>query len=150
MIMRRHCALLATVLMIAGCASSADDDPNAPKVTVHLAQLDSGGGNNTFYSGSVNLQFALSVSNTTKDLVTLSRLQVRTVSSGAYSIPPTSTSLNLAVSPGQSVATTIAVWGYARGGNMSSQEPVTLRGTAYFSGPSGAFVRLFTEYIDQR
>ena len=148
--MRRHCALLAAVLLLAGCASSADDDPNAPKVTVHLEQLDSGGGNNFIFAGPVNLQFAVSVTNTTKDLVTLSRLEVRTISSGAYSISPTSTSLNLPVSPGQSVNTTIAVWGYARGGNLSSQEPVTLRGTAYFSGPSGAFVRLFTEYISQR
>jgi hypothetical protein len=148
--MRRHCALLISVLVLAGCASSADDDPNAPKVTVHLEQLDNGGGNNFIFAGPVNLQFALSVTNTTKDLVTLSRLEVRTISTGAYSISPTSTSLNMPVSPGQSVNTTIAVWGYARGGNLSSQEPVTLRGTAYFSGPSGAFVRLFTEYIGQR
>jgi hypothetical protein len=148
--MRRHCALLISVLVLAGCASSADDDPNAPKVTVHMEQLDNGGGNNFFFAGSVNLQFAVTVTNTTKDLVTLSRLEVRTISTGAYSISPTSTSLNMPVSPGQSVNTTIAVWGYARGGNLSSQEPVTLRGTAYFSGPSGAFVRLFTEYIGQR
>ena len=147
--MSRQYALLAAVLILSGCVSSADDDPNAPKVTVHLEQLDSGVNSFTF-SGPVNLQFAVSVANTTKDLVTLSRLEVRTISSGAYSISPTSTNLNLPVSPGQSVNTTIAVWGYARGGNLSSQEPVTLRGTAYFSGPSGAFVRLFTEYINQR
>ena len=147
--MSRQYALLAAVLILSGCVSSADDDPNAPKVTVHLEQLDSGVNSFTF-AGPVNLQFAVSVANTTKDLVTLSRLEVRTISSGAYSISPTSTNLNLPVSPGQSVNTTIAVWGYARGGNLSSQEPVTLRGTAYFSGPSGAFVRLFTEYINQR
>ncbi|MDP9359902.1 MAG: hypothetical protein M3P29_00465 [Acidobacteriota bacterium] len=147
--MRRHYALLA-VLLLAGCASSADDDPNAPKVTVHLEQLDTGGGNNFFFAGAVNLQYALSVTNTTKDLVTLSRLEVRTISTGAYSISPTSTNLNLQVGPGQSMTTAIAIWGYARGGNLSSGEPVTLRGTAYFSGPSGAFVRLFTEYITQR
>ena len=147
--MSRQYALLAAVLILSGCVSSADDDPNAPQVTVHLEQLDSGVNSFTF-AGPVNLQFAVSVANTTKDLVTLSRLEVRTISSGAYSISPTSTNLNLPVSPGQSVNTTIAVWGYARGGNLSSQEPVTLRGTAYFSGPSGAFVRLFTEYINQR
>lgn len=145
--MRRRCALLA-VLLLAACASS-DEDPNAPKVTVHLQQLDSGGNAFTF-AGPVNVQFELTATNTTKDPVTLTRLEVRTVSSGAYTISPTSTNLNMQLGPGQSLTTTIAVWGYARGGNLSSGEPVTLRGTAYFSGPSGAFVRLFTEYIGQR
>jgi hypothetical protein len=150
MMAKRNCVLLAAVLLLAGCASSGDEDPNAPKITIHLEQLDNGGGNNFTFAGPVNLQYALTATNTTKDLVTLSRIEVRTISSGAYSISPTSTSLNIPISPGQSVSTTIAVWGYARGGRLSSEEPVTLRGTAYLSGPSGAFVNLFTEYISQR
>jgi hypothetical protein len=44
----------------------------------------------------------------------------------------------------------ISVWGYARGGRLSSEEPVTVRGTAYLTGPKGPFVKLFTEYIAQR
>jgi hypothetical protein len=147
--MKKHKALLAVALILAGCASSADEDPNAPKVTVHLQQIDSVGNEFTF-AGPVNVQFVLTATNTTKDPVTLTRLEVRTVGSGAYTISPTSTNLNMQLGPGQSVTTTIAVWGYARGGRLSSEEPVTLRGTAYLSGPSGAFVRLFTEYIGQR
>lgn len=44
----------------------------------------------------------------------------------------------------------ISVWGYARGGSLDSEEPVAIRGTAYLTGPKGAFVKLFTEYIAQR
>jgi len=141
--------MLIAVLLLAGCASSADDDPNAPNVTIHLQQIDSGGNAFTF-PGPVNVQFVLTATNTTKDPANLNRIEVRTVSSGAYTISPTSTNLNMQLNPGQSLTTTIAVWGYARGGRLSSEEPVTLRGTAYLSGPSGAFVRLFTEYISQR
>jgi len=41
----------------------------------------------------------------------------------------------------------IALWGYSRGGHLASTEPVTVRATAYFTGPSGAFLRLFSEYF---
>jgi hypothetical protein len=141
--------LLIAVLLLAGCASSADDDPNAPKITLHLQQIDAGPNSYTF-AGSVNVQFVLTAANTTKDTVKLDRIEVRTISSGAYSISPTSTNLNLKLDPGQSLTTQISLWGYARGGRLYSEEPVTLRGTAYLSGPSGAFIKLFTEYISQR
>jgi hypothetical protein len=147
--MRRHYALLTAILLLAGCATGADEDPNAPKITLHLEQVDSGV-NGYMYAGPVTVQFVLTATNTTSDPVTLTRLEVRTISSGAYSISPTSTSLNLQLNPGQTLTTTFSVWGYARGGRMASEEPVTLRAIAYLSGPKGAFVRLFTEYINQR
>jgi hypothetical protein len=147
--MKRSCAFLFAVLLLAGCASSVDDDPNAPKITLHLQQVDDGANSYTF-AGSVNVQFVLTAANTTKETVTLNRIEVRTISSGAYSIPPTSTSLNLKLEPGQGLRTQLSLWGYARGGRLYSEEPVTLRGTAYMTGPSGAFVKLFTEYISQR
>src|SRR5467141_3907940 len=147
--MKRAYAFLAAVLLLAGCASSADEDPNAPKITMHLEQVETGV--NTFtFAGPVTVQFVLTATNTTKDPVTLTRLEIRTVSSGAYSISPISTNLNVQLAPGQSQQSMISVWGYARGGRLYSEEPVTIRGTAYLTGPTGAFVRLFTEYIAQR
>lgn len=147
--MKRTFVLLAVLLIVAGCASSVDDDPNAPKITMHLQQVDTGA-NAYQFAGSVNVQFVLTATNTTKDTVKIDRIEVRTISSGAYSIPPTSTSLNLTLQSGQSLTTQLSLWGYARGGRLYSEEPVSLRGTAYLTGPSGAFVKLFTEYISQR
>jgi hypothetical protein len=147
--MKRTYAFLAAVLFLAGCASSADEDPNAPKITLHLEQVDTGGNPFTF-SGPVTVQFVLTSSNTTSDPVTLNRIEIRTVSSGAYSISPITTNLNLQLGPGQTQQSMISVWGYARGGHLFSEEPVTVRGTAYLTGPKGPFVKLFTEYIAQR
>ena len=147
---KRTCVLLTVVLLLAGCASSAaDDDPSAPKITMHIEQVDSGV-NNFMYAGRVAVQFILTATNTTKDPVTLNRVQVQTISTGAYSIAPYTTNLNLPLAPGQTLQTTLSVWGYARGGRLYSEEPVSLRGTAYLKGPNGAFVKLFTEYISQR
>jgi hypothetical protein len=147
--MKRTYALLAIVLLLAGCASSADEDPNAPKVALHLEQVDTGV--NTFtFNGPVTVQFVLTSSNTTSDPVMLNRIEIRTISTGAYSIAPVMTNLNLQIAPGQTQQSMISVWGYSRGGRLYSEEPVSVRGTAYLTGPKGAFVKLFTEYIAQR
>jgi hypothetical protein len=149
MMTKRTCVLLAVVLFLAGCASSAGDDPSAPGITMHIEQIDNGV-NNFMYPGRVNIQFVLTATNTTKDPVTLNRVQIQTVSTGAYSIAPYTTNLNLPLAAGQTLQTTLSVWGYARGGRLYSEEPVSLRGTAYLKGPKGAFVKFFTEYIAQR
>jgi hypothetical protein len=134
------------LLLLAGCASSAQDDPNAPNITFHLEQYDTGTNAYTF-NGALNLAFALSVTNTTNQPVKINRLEIRTIGSGAFTIRPTSTSINMDLGPGEAKTMPISVWGYALGGHMASTEPVTIRGTAYLTGPSGAFMHLFSEYI---
>jgi hypothetical protein len=141
-------ALLVAVLLTA-CASASQDDANAPTVVLHLAQYESAP-NAYLYGGLVNVRFALSIANRTKDPVTLTRIEIRTISSGAYTIRPTSTPINAALAPGQEKTIPLSLWANARGGNLSAQEPVTVRGTAYMTGPSGAFVRLFTEYFTEQ
>jgi hypothetical protein len=142
--MRR--ALPVLLLLLAGCATDTQDDPNAPKITLHLQEYESAPNAYTF-NGAVNVKFALSVANMTNDAVNLNRIEIRTIGSGAYTIRPTSTPLNLDLGPGQARTVAIPLWGYSRGGQSASTEPVTVRGTAYFSGPKGAFIRLFSEYF---
>lgn len=146
--MKRTYAFLAAVLLLAGCASSAEDS-NAAKITLHLEQVDKGA--NIFASpGPVTVQFVLTGTNTTADTVTLTRLEVRTVSDGAYSIPPAMRTLNLQLAPGQSQQTSISLLGNAHGGRGYSDAPVMMRSTGYLTGPKGPFVKLFTETIVQR
>jgi hypothetical protein len=140
-------AILA-VILLASCAS-APDDANAPNVSLHLAQEDSAP-NAYLYGGAVNVRYSLSVANRTKDPITLTRIEIRTVSSGAYTIRPTSTPINIDLAPGQEKTIPISLWANARGGNLSAHESVTLRATAYMTGLSGPFVRLFTEYLSEQ
>jgi hypothetical protein len=136
------------LLLLTGCAS-AQDDANAPNVSLHLAQYESAP-NAFLYGGLVNVRYSLSVANRTNDPVTLTRLEIRTVGSGAYTLRPTSTQINIDLAPGQEKTIPLSLWANARGGNMAAQEPVTLRATAYMTGPKGAFVRLFTEYLSEQ
>ena len=134
------------MLLLAGCASGSQDDENAPNIILHLTQ-DEAYSNAFTYAGSVNIRFVLSAANTTKDAVKLTRIEIRTIGTGAYTIRPTTTQINIDLAPGEQKSVALAVWGYARGGTLSSTEPVILRGTAYLTGPSGAFMRLINEYI---
>jgi len=143
----KHAVLF--LFLLTACASATQDDPNAPNVVLHLAQYESAP-NAYLYGGLVNVRYDLSIANRTKDPVTLNRIEIRTVSSGAYTIRPTSMPLNLDIAPGQEKTVPLSLWASARGGNLSAQEPVTLRAAAYMTGPSGAFVRLFTEYFTEQ
>jgi hypothetical protein len=134
------------LLLLAGCASGVQ---NAPNVELHVAQFESQQ-DGYLFGGSVNVRFGVSAANRTKEPVTLTRIEIRTVGSGAYTIRPTSTPINIKLAPGQEATVPISLWGFARGGYASAREPVTLRATAYMTGPTGAFVRLFTEYIPQQ
>src|ERR1700756_765251 len=121
-------ALVVVVLLLAGCASGPQDDPNAPHIALHLEQesvLDT-----YTYSGPVNVRYVLSVANTTTQAVKLTRIELRTIGSGAYTIQPTSTLLNLDLGAGQARTMEITVWAYARGGGDAATEPVTVRAIA--------------------
>jgi hypothetical protein len=134
------------LLLLAGCASGTPEDENAPNIILHLTP-DEAYTAAYNYSGSVNIRFVLSAANTTKDAVKLSRIEIRTIGTGAFMIRPVTTQINIDLAPGERKEVALAVWGLARGGTLASTEPVTLRGTAYLTGPNGAFLRLFTEYI---
>ena len=140
------CAVFALSLSVflVGCASS--NQPSGPAVAVQLEQLNSS--NDIFYfRGPVNIQYRVLVTNPTNQPLTLTRLDLQTIGSGAYALRTNSTPMNLQVAPNATTAYTISVWGYSRGGYLASSEPVTIRGTAYFKGTSGSFIRLFNQNI---
>jgi hypothetical protein len=143
----RHAVLI--LLLFTACASGTQDDPNTPNVVLHIAQYESAP-NAYLYGGLVNVRYSLSVANRTKDTVTLTRIEIRTIGSGAYTIRPTSTPVNADLAPGQEKTIPLSLWANSRGGNLAAQEPVTIRATAYMTGPTGAFVRLFTEYFTEQ
>ena len=144
----KHAAAVV-LLFLAACASSTQDDPNAPNVVLHLAQYESAP-NAYLYGGLVNVRYELSIANRTNEPVTLTRIEVRTVSSGAYTLRPTSTMINIEVAPGQEKTIPLSLWANARGGTLAAQEPVTIRAAAYMKNASGPFVRLFTEYFTEQ
>lgn len=133
------------VVTTAGCSSGRQDQ--TPAVSLHIEQISQN--DVLHFAGPINLQYQVLVDNTSDQPLTLRRIELRTLGPGAYSLRNESTPVNLAIPPGASVSRTITAWGYARGGNLAVQEPVTLRATAFFEGPTGSFVRMVNENITQ-
>jgi hypothetical protein len=143
--MKHKIFAFALVLLASAAIGNAKDAPN---IAVNLEQLTSTP--DVFYfSGPVNVQYRLTVSNPTPHPVTLSRLQLESIGPDAYSIHSASSSMKLRLGANESRSMVISVWGRANGGYLNSDAPVTIHGTAYFSGASGAFVRMFNENLMQ-
>ena len=140
----RFSAVLFLITM-AGCSSAGPDQTPAVRIQVEQrSQSDV-----LHFAGPINLQYDIMVTNSSDQPLTLRRIELRTVGAGAYSLRNDSTPVNLAIPPGGTVSKMINAWGYARGGNLAAEEPVTLRAIAYFDGPTGSFVRIVSENITQ-
>ncbi len=132
-------------LLFVACASSTQT--SGPNVSIQLTPLDTAP-DIFYFRGPINLQYQLTITNPTSEPLTLSRLDLRTIGPGAYSLRTDASPMNLKVPPNATATYRISVWGYARGGYLASQEPVTIQGTAYFRGTSsGSFVRILNQTI---
>ena len=134
------------LLTLTGCSSGAGS-AQTPAVSLQIEQRNQS--EVLHFAGPISLQYDVLVSNSSDQPLTLRRIELRTIGSGAYSLRNESTPMNLAIPPGGEVSKTISAWGYARGGNLAAEEPVTLRAIAYFEAPSGSFVRMVSEVITQ-
>lgn len=137
---------LSFALLFVALAACSSGGLQTPAVTVHVEQISQ---SELHFGGPVNVQFDVLVTNVSNAPLTLRRIELRTVGSGAYTLRNDSTPLNLTIAPGQTASRTITAAGWARGGNLSSEEPVTLRAIAYFDGPTGSFVRMVSQNISQ-
>ena len=146
----KYASVLLALVLTAGCASSSNsaqnDLPN--KVQVELGQV-SNLSNAYYFAGPVNIQYQLGITNNTGVPITLRRLQLRTISPGAYALRTPTSTMTANVAPGQSTVVNLSAWGRTSGNELSAQEPVSIQGTAYFDSPQGSFVKVFTTLIPQ-
>ena len=95
--MRSAVAVLAGVVLLAGCASSSTMS-SGPDVKVHLDQV-AGPPDIYYFAGPVNIQYRVAIENPTDEPVTLTRLDLQTLGPGAYSLRTESTPMTLKVPP---------------------------------------------------
>jgi hypothetical protein len=141
--MRARIAVAAILLVaLSGYARGASD---SPKLNISLQQLTSPG-DMFYFRGPINIQYQLSVANPSNEAVTLKRLELSSLGPGSYSIHTGATPITRVIPPHGTTTVTLSAWGRAAGGYLRSEEPVTIRGVAYFADPSGhSFVRQFIE-----
>lgn len=141
--MRAPLAAAAVLLIALGVYAS-----ESPKIDVHLAPVSTS--NDTFYfRGPINLQYRLTVTNPSSEAVTLRRIELSSMGPGAYSIHTGAAPIRQTIQPNGTTSIALSAWGRATGGYLRSEEPVTIRGVAYFDEPNGhSFVRQFVETLN--
>jgi len=142
--MRARIAVAVLFVGLLGFASNSRG-ADAPKLDVQLRQI-SMPSDMFYFRGPVNLQYQLTITNPTNAPVTLRRIDLSTMGPGAYTLHTGATPITRVIPPNGTTTSTLSAWGRASGGYLRSEEPVTVRGVAYFDSPGHkSFIKQFTE-----
>jgi hypothetical protein len=150
--MKRALLLLAAASLTAAC-TTATKDKNASLVKPELALEQLVGPSDLGYpAGRIDIQFALHVGNRSAQPLTVRRVEIGTISQGAYVLRRESFLFDKTIAPGTADAVTFWAKGYARGGGptgFGAQEPVTVRAIVYFHTPAGPFQQVVVRDLGQ-
>lgn len=146
--MRR--AAIALALLALACASSQPADGN--QLDIELVQVY-GPSDLGIVRGSsaMQIEYAVRIANRSAQPVTLRRISLQSVGSGAYQLRPEEQSYTVMIPPDTSESVRLTARGYFSGtaSGDASREPVTLRAILYFEAAAGPFRRIITQNIGQ-
>jgi len=134
------------LLLILACACSSTPSDSSP-VVVRIADVHLIG--DIRFAGPMAAQLVVEVMNPTSDTITLRHVEIRTVASGYFTVHA-STSFGRAIKPGETASVELRATGTSAGGRLANDEPITLRGTATFDSPKGAFTKLFQDVLQNQ
>ena len=98
------------------------------------------------YRGNrISIPFSMAVKNPSGEPITLRRLELQNIGTGAYYVRRLPIFFQQLIQPDETKTVTFTVDAIAQGGRLGASEPVTLRGIAYFESPAGNFHKLFTQ-----
>ena len=145
-------ALLAVVVVavdLAGCSSSNHGNAKVIQPEITIEQLV-GPAELNYPSGPIEVQFRVQVANKSGETITLKRIQLRSSSGGgAYQLRPDFYTFTQPVAPDRFESVTFWAKAYAYGRTLRENEPVTIRGIAYFDSPVGSFQQIFLRELNQ-
>lgn len=136
--MRRSLAPLLALLLLAACASSdgasVPRQESGPPIGVTFRQIN--GSRQMFRNrGQVSLQYIVTITNPTDEPYEIDRVEVISTVPGAYSIRADSpTRVGRTIPPKMGLNIPINTWGYAAGGRLQMEEPVTVAVMVYATG----------------
>lgn len=133
-------AVLAAALLLIGCSSAAPDSKQAPadEPAIRITQISNVATAARHVTGAIPVQFRVDVTNTSRDQITLKRIDVQSIGYGAYILSPVTQAFDIPIAPGDSRF--VEFWAPASIDNASisgANGPVTLRVTAQYLTPTG-------------
>lgn len=144
--------LLVVTAVLASCASSNSAGAKAkipePGIgidqTVGPAQLG-------YPYGPIEVKYEMGVQNNAAETITLIRVDIQSVNpaGGAYTLRRSFYNFKQAIPPNSIGIVTFWAKAFSWGRGIRENEPVTVRGVAYFESPSGALQKVFIRDLSQ-
>jgi hypothetical protein len=131
---------ILSMLLFGGCASqvtNAKVDIAQPEVTIE--QLSSAPLVAEHVTGGMPVQYRMSITNTAQIPLTLKRVEMRSMGSGAYYVQPTSKPYSLVIAPGATEAFDLWVPAYATTSVAGANGAVALQLRTQYDTSSGSF-----------
>jgi len=142
---KQYLFAICTIVLAVSCASGSSD--NAPPIAIDVRPIGLAS-DILYFPGPLPVRFVVSVTNPTNEPVTMAALSLQTIGPGAFNLRSSNVPVNRTIAPGQTATFSVSAWGYARGGYLRAEEPVTLRATGDFSSPSRhAFIKMVNENL---
>jgi len=145
----RNAAVLLFAFVFVACSSSSTPKANIIQPEVDLLQVI-GPAELNYPRGVADLKFEVEIENRSGEPITLKRVELASIGTGAYLLRRDFHVYNETISP--HTTRSVTVWAKAQiyGGTISEQEPVRVRGVLHFESPVGPFhsvvVREFRQY----
>jgi hypothetical protein len=131
---------MLSFLLLGGCASHTNNTKvDVAQPQVEIQQLSSVPLVAEQVTGGMPVQYRMSVTNTAQVPITLKRVDVRSMGSGAYDVPPTSKPYSLVIEPGATEAFDLWIPAYATTSVAGANGAVALQLRTQFDTASGSF-----------
>lgn len=149
--MRKAFAATLVILVSAACSSTGSDGRKGGpdvKPEIQIVQTSNTPLVARHQQGSINVQYAVGVSNRSNENITLKRVTVVSLSEGAYHVNH-SMSYDVGIAPDQFQQ--VDFWAPASTGMslVGQAGPVTVRVTCEFDSPSGKFQTMVTRVVSE-
>jgi hypothetical protein len=148
----RH-ALIASLLLLAACASATQDDAPVSPPPAILIEQTYGPSNIPYSRGTTSIigEYAISVQNPADVPITLRRVDLQSVGGATIAMRREDRSFDVTVNPGsvETVKLSPRIYFTSTGSNSPTNEPMTVRAVIHFESPKGAFRRIITKTISQ-
>lgn len=141
-----------TALLLLGCASAA---PQQHKTTaplnepeIHIAQLSNVADAARHMTGPISVQYQVHIGNPANVPITIKRIDVISIGTGAYAVRPTSNPFNQPLQPGHAVALTFWVPAFIEDATIAGANgPVTLRVSVQYDTPDGTMQAVAVQQV---
>lgn len=124
-------------------AAAAHGDPEIE--VVQLSSVADAARNN---SGTLPVQFRVTIHNTTKIPLQLKRIDLQSLGYGAYSLAPFSRAFNDVIDVGESKATDLWTTGAVNSTISGANGPVTIRAIVQFESSEGRFQTVLVQQVE--